>query len=619
MRERVFGIETEYAVIYHPARGESERPTNLAIYPRLEAALRRRVPSLPAALSPLRSKGGLFLGNGGSFHYEATAEDYEDGLLEMASPECRDPYTLVEYERAKDELAEELAEDATADLQRSGYRGEVRIGKNNVDSAGHTFGSHESYWVDDRSPWLLRGLFAPVWAALWLVSAPVVAWVVASQLLLLVGLVVAALVVMVSVALLALVRSVRSRRLLRWIEHRVNEIQLHPGNLARYAQWLGAPLYPLLTLHSAVYNRFHFRALRRSLTAHLVTRNLFCGAGATVFDGGPLLRLAQRPPFLRAVSRIFPSGSERPIYEVRDLFFRPWTALARFRRLHLMIGDANLCEWALALRVGTTALVIEAIESREPICWPELADPLEALRELSRDVNLGMRLDLRDGTRASALELQRRILRAVRQALSHDPAPLEIWKARVLRDWEETLDRLESAPESLSDRVDWIAKRELVRAEVPDPRDRAELEREGGRVIADGGARSLADLRLRELAYRVWRLDLRYHELGPRGGERRLERAGRVRRLSKPERVRRARVEPPSDTRAWRRGRAIQWACAQALPGSVAWHRIRVGKLGWQFFRDPLDPGQGSGPDLATGPDPPRERHDGGSGGRPGC
>lgn len=600
MRERVFGIETEYAVIYHPARGERDRPTNLAIYLRLETALRERVRSLPAALSPLRSKGGLFLENGSSFHYEATAEDFENGLLEMASPECRDPYTLVEYERAKDELVEELALEATADLQRSGYRGEVRIGKNNVDSASNTFGSHESYWVDDPAPWPQRLLLGPVWVALWLVSAPIVAWVVLSQILLVLGLVIGALMAMACVALLALVRSSRSRRLLHWIEARINEIQLHPGSLARSAQWLGAPLYPLLAVHSMVYNRFHFRALRRSLTAHLVTRTIFCGAGAIVFDGGPLFRVAQRPPFLRAVSRIFPSGANRPIYEIRDLFFRPWTALARFRRLHLMIGDANLCEWALALRIGTTALVIEAIESREEIDWPELSEPLEALQELARDPQLRARLDLRDGTRASALELQRRILAGVRQALSHDPAPLEIWKARVLRDWEETLDLLERAPESLSDRVDWIAKRERVRALVPDLRQRTELEREGARVLSDDGALSSGDLRLRELAYRVWQIDLRYHELGPRGGERRLERAGRVRRLSKPERVRRARVEPPHDTRAWRRGRAIQWACAQALPGSVAWHRIRVGKFGWQFFRDPLESGYDRGAEPPT-------------------
>ena len=55
MRERVFGIETEYALIYHRGRGERTRPSNLAIYPRFEAALRHRVRSLPSAFSPLRA------------------------------------------------------------------------------------------------------------------------------------------------------------------------------------------------------------------------------------------------------------------------------------------------------------------------------------------------------------------------------------------------------------------------------------------------------------------------------------------------------------------------------------------------------------------------------------
>jgi hypothetical protein len=104
VRERVFGIETEYAVIYHPGRGERGRPTNLQLYGLFEDALRGRVLSLPRAASLLRSKRGRFLENGASFHYEATPQHFEHGLLELASPECRDPFTLLRCERAKDVL-----------------------------------------------------------------------------------------------------------------------------------------------------------------------------------------------------------------------------------------------------------------------------------------------------------------------------------------------------------------------------------------------------------------------------------------------------------------------------------------------------------------------------------
>jgi proteasome accessory factor A len=339
-----------------------------------------------------------------------------------------------------------------------------------------------------------------------------------------------------------------------------------------------------------VYNRFHFRGIRRDLTAFLVTRNLFAGAGAVVFDGGPLLRVAQRPPFLRALARIFPEGDTRPLYETRDLFFSPLSALRSRRRLHLLLGDANLCEWALWLRVAATALVLEALESRPDAGWPELADPLSALRAVGSDPELRVELRLVDGSAASALAIQRDYLERVEEVLS--AAELAGWKRTALARWRETLDLLERDPARLADRVDWIAKRELVRGEVPDPADREALACRGRELIAALPA-DPAERRLRALAFRAWRADLRYHELGPRGGFRRLEARGRVRRLSDPEAVRAARREPPSDTRAWARGQAIKWAHAHAEPGSAAWDRVRLGKRGVRTFADPLDPLRG--------------------------
>ncbi len=304
MRERVFGIETEYALIYHPGSGESRRPTNLELYRRFEAALGRRVRSLPQGFALLRPKGARFLENGGSFHYEASADQYEHGLLEMASPECRDPMELVCYERAKDELAEELAEAVNRQLELAGYRGEVRLGKNNVDSQGHTFGSHESYWVEDRAPLALRLLFVPFWLVLGLISLPVIAYLILLRLGLVALALASGLLLLVVGAILRPFRPDLSRRMMASLERVARRIEEHPGELARRTQRLTAPIYPLLSLHSMVYNRFHFRGIRRDLTAHLVTRTLYTGAGAVRFDGGPLLRMAQRPPFLKTLARI---------------------------------------------------------------------------------------------------------------------------------------------------------------------------------------------------------------------------------------------------------------------------------------------------------------------------
>jgi proteasome accessory factor A len=592
MRDRVFGIETEYALIFHPRGLERARPTNLELYRRFEAALLGRARTLPHGFSWLREKGGRFLENGGTFHYEATAEDFESGLVEMASPECRDPFTLLAHERAKDELVEELCDEVNRQLELAGFRGRARIGKNSVDSQGHTLGSHESYWVEDKLGAFRLALFVPIWLALWLVSLPAVAWLFALRIGLLVFVLGAGAVLLGTGAVLRLVRPALGQRLFAWMERFARELEQHPGELAKRVQRLAAPLYPLMRLHSAVYDRFHFRAIRRDLTAFLVTRTLYTGAGALAFDGGPLFRLAQRPPFLKALARIFPDDDARPLYEMRDLFFQPWSALRARRRLHLLIGDANMSEWAQVLRVGATALVLEVIEGGTPEGWPVLARPLEALQAINEDPELALRLELEDGTHASALEIQTRILDAVRERLTRDPEPLAIWKVRVLAMWEETLDGLRRAPDTLADRIDWLAKRRLVRAELPDSADLEAVRRRGAEVMQDGGARTAADLVLRERAFRARRIDLRFHELGPRGGARRLERRGLLRRISDPAQVERARTEPPADTRAFARGQAIKFAHANAVSGRAAWDRVRVGKLGHRRLRDPLDNGR---------------------------
>lgn len=594
MKERVFGIETEYALIFHPHAADFARPTNLELYRRFEAALLGRTRTLPHGFTWLREKGGRFLENGGTFHYEATAEDFENGLVEMASPECRDPFTLLAHERAKDELVEELCDDVNLQLELAGFRGHARVGKNSVDSQDHTLGSHESYWVEDRLGRLRLALFVPVWLALWLVSLPVVAWLFALRIGLL-ALVLGAGTILLGVgAVLRLVRPALGQQLFAWMERFARTLEQHPGELARRVQTLAAPLYPLMRLHSAVYDRFHFLAIRRDLTAFLVTRTLYTGAGALGFDGGPLFRLAQRPPFLKVLARIFPDDDARPLYEMRDLFFQPWSALRARRRLHLLIGDANMSEWAQVLRVGATALTLEVIESGTPADWPVLAHPLAALQAINLDPELETTHELADGTRASALEIQRRILEVVRERLAADPPPPGSWKLRVLEMWEETLVGLLRAPDSLADRIDWLAKRRLVLEELPDDADREALRARGADAMRDTGTSGEVDLRLRDRAFRVRRIDLRFHELGPRGGARRLERRGRLRRLSDPAEVERARSEPPADTRAFARGQAIKFAHANAVSGRAAWDRVRVGKLGRKVLRDPLDNGSGS-------------------------
>ena len=600
MRERVFGIETEYAVVYFPARGEEGRPTNLSLYPLFERYLAARVPSVPRSLSLLRAKPGRFLANGMSFHYEATPHAFENGLLEIASPECRDPFTLLIHERAKDELVEELRGEVNRELAAQGWRGEVRIFKSNVDAHGHTFGSHESYWIDDPLPLRRRLAIAPLWTLLWLATLPSMLWLVAVSLLMVAAPLLLLLLPVLAGGLRLLARAVRRVRpeaaqACRRTAHRLSSVpmrvaarlQADPSALIRHLAWVEWPMRPFISLHAAFTRRFFFRPAIRGGMAHLVTRTLWCGAGRLVFEGRDPYQLSQRASFLRVPAHIFTHGERRPLVELRDLFFRPWSAFGRYRRLHLMLADATHCDHASVLRIGTTALVLEAIEAQPEAPWPELADPVAALRALSSDVEA--RLALRSGGERNALAIQREVLQRVCERL---PEPASGWKRRVLALWEETLDLLERDPDALADRVDWIAKRRLLRRDVACPDEWRQLAAEGRRLTV-GGAHDAGEERLRELAFRALRTDLRYHDLGPRGGHRRLRRRGKLRELVDAEAVAHARQHPPPDTRAHARGLAIREAVAASVPGAASWHRVRVGLSGWRWLPDPLDPGPG--------------------------
>jgi proteasome accessory factor A len=589
------GIETEYAVVYFPARGEGTRPTNLALYPLFEEYLATRVKSLPRALSLLRAKPGRFLENGMSFHYEGTPRAFEHGLLEIASPECRDPFSLLHYEAAKDALAEELREDVNQELARRGWRGEVRLLKSNVDSQGHTFGSHESYWIDDPLPVAQRLLIAPLWALCWLLTLPALAWLVLVSLLVAGAPLLLLLAPLAGLGLLGLARLIarfssswaarwrRAGQGLQTLPMRVAaRLQSDPALLMRKLAWVEWPLRPMMPLHTALYQRFYFRAAVEGSAAFLVTRALYAGAGSIVWGRSPLLHVSQRAPYLRVLSAIFTHGDRRPLVEVRDLFFRPWSAFGRRRRLHLMLGDANLCDWSQVLRTGATALVLEAIEAQPDAGWPVLVDPLGALRALS--ANPGTPLRLRGGGEATALEIQQAVLDRVREVLG---APDLAWKRRILDMWQETLTLLDRDPDGLVDRVDWIAKRSLLRRDVPSRDDWPVLAREGARLVSAGDAGG-EEGRLRGLAFRMLRTDHRYHELGPRGGHRRLRERGAIRELCDSEAVLRARHEPPADTRAHARGAAIREAFHRSLGGAATWHRVRLGLLDWRWLRDPL-------------------------------
>jgi len=274
-----------------------------------------------------------------------------------------------------------------------------------------------------------------------------------------------------------------------------------------------------LTLRSTEPER-----LIADLLPFLVTRQIYAGAGKVGVEGDrgapPLFQLSQRSDFC-AVEASVDTLHNRPIVNTRD---EPHAPPALYRRLHVIIGDANLSEWATAIKVGTTCAVLHLIESG----WRpsmRVLHPVEAIKRISRDPTLQWLVHLDDGRVVRATDVQRHYLEAARRLGDADEEAL--W---LLDEWETALDALDRDPSLLRDRVDWVAKRMLLEEFL------AEESTSWGDPLAQS-------------------LDLAYHELdGEQGLQRGLVACGAMRRLVSERAVAAARTCPPANTRAFLRG-----------------------------------------------------------------
>jgi proteasome accessory factor A len=262
----------------------------------------------------------------------------------------------------------------------------------------------------------------------------------------------------------------------------------------------------------------------------LVTRQIFAGAGKLGIEGEGearqpgVFQISQRSDFCSVLVSI-DTMNRRPIVNTRD---EPHADANRYRRFHVIIGDSNMSEVAAALKIGTTALVIDLIEKGKAPRL-ELADPVEATKSISRDPTWDWIVELRDGRKISATEIQRLYLNAAAQHCLQDDEETR-W---LLREWERVLADLESEPMLCRDRLDWVAKKFLL-----------DTFRESERL-------DWADPWLQSI-------DLEYHNVSPqRGLYYELVREGQMRRFLEEEEIKEAVYQPPATTRAFFRGRAV--------------------------------------------------------------
>jgi Pup amidohydrolase len=271
--------------------------------------------------------------------------------------------------------------------------------------------------------------------------------------------------------------------------------------------------------------------LAQAVQAFLVTRQIFAGAGKFAIEEedrfvSPDFQIAQRSDFFSELQSV-DTMQRRPLVNTRD---EPHANPRLYRRFHVIIGDANMSPFATHLKIGATALTLEAI-SREPWrSWPVLAEPLKALPAISRDPSFRWEVKLAGEKTSTALEVQRAYLEVVKSVCDLSTPS----KIALVADWEAVLNDLETDFMRCRNRLDWVAKLGLVR----------EFQESQNLAPDDPWLQSL---------------DLEYHRLDlAEGLYYGLEQSGAM--LGAPEEaaVRKAVREPPTSTRALVRGKCIQ-------------------------------------------------------------
>jgi proteasome accessory factor A len=284
------------------------------------------------------------------------------------------------------------------------------------------------------------------------------------------------------------------------------------------------------------------------LIPFLVSRQIYAGAGKVLQTArGPLFCISQRADhmwedFSSATTR------SRPIINTRD---EPHADAERFRRLHVIVGDSNMSEYATFLKIGVTAIMLRMLEDPSVVLRDmTLEDPIRAIRDISHDITCTQTVALQNGREASAVEIQSEYLtRALRYAESQGLPDQEM---KALEMWQHCMTAIEQDPLSLDRECDWVIKHHLIES----VRERHQI--------------SLADPK-------IAMLDLQYHDVSrERGIFYRLQARGAVERIVTDEAITTAVEQAPQTTRARLRGEFIRKAKERRRDFTVDWVHLKL-------------------------------------------
>jgi Pup amidohydrolase len=336
----------------------------------------------------------------------------------------------------------------------------------------------------------------------------------------------------------------RSRQCANATLNDAHEIRVYKNNSDHKGNSYGC--HENYTVDAPTYQKLFRETGLRELIPFLVSRQIICGAGKVGQENSSETRagyqISQRADFCETVFSI-KTMSGRPLLNTRD---EPHADRRRFRRLHIILGDANMSEVSTYLKVGTTQLVLRMIEDRAITRGVPLDAPVQALRDISLDTTCKAKVKLRDGRKVNAIELQSEYLEmAHAYGATH---PLNAEERDVLHRWERTLRLLREDPMHLRCELDWVIKKWLLEQQI---------SRRG----------------LDWTAPRLRQLDIQYHGTDP--GKSLfyvLQDSGQVERLIDDAAIAHFITYPTDDTRAYTRATCLEkygdavWA--------VNWERV---------------------------------------------